>query len=104
MLGVGDPVAGLIGRRWGRTKLVGGRSLEGSLAFVAAGGIAAAIALIAYYPTLSLGVIAALAFTAALAGALAELLVRKVDDNFSIPVAAGAGCSLVAGLLGVMVR
>ncbi len=102
VLGVGDPMAGLIGRRWGRTKLVGGRSLEGSLAFVAAGGIAAAVALLLIYPTLGLGPVAALAGTAALAGALAELLVRKVDDNFSIPVAAGAGCSLVAALLGVI--
>ena len=102
VLGVGDPMAGLIGRRWGRTKLVGGRSLEGSLAFVAAGGIAAALALVVYYPKLGAGPVAAMAGAAALAGALAELLVRKVDDNFTIPVAAGAGCSLVAALLGVV--
>ena len=35
VLAFGDPMAAIIGRRFGRTKLPGGRTLEGSLAFVA---------------------------------------------------------------------
>ena len=39
VLGVGDPIAAIVGRRVGRTKLVHGRSLEGSLAFFVAATI-----------------------------------------------------------------
>lgn len=42
------------------------------------------------------------ALASAVAGALAELLVTKIDDNFSIPVAAGAGCSLAAVALSLL--
>ncbi|HHO50016.1 MAG TPA: hypothetical protein ENK18_03885, partial [Deltaproteobacteria bacterium] len=38
VLGLGDPIAALVGRRWGRTPLLYNRTLEGSLAFVGAGG------------------------------------------------------------------
>lgn len=101
VLGVGDPAAGLVGRRFGRTKLRGGRSLEGSLAFVGAGGLGAAGMMAVYYPALGLPAVAALSLASAAAGALAELFITKIDDNFSIPVAAGAACSLVALVLGV---
>ncbi|MEM9196165.1 MAG: hypothetical protein AAGF12_43775, partial [Myxococcota bacterium] len=43
VLGLGDPTAALIGRRFGRIRLIHGRTLEGTLAFVivaAAGGVA----------------------------------------------------------------
>jgi len=102
VLGLGDPAAGLIGRRFGRTKLASGKSLEGALAFVVAGALAAAAALVIYYPSLPLTSVAALALASAVAGALAELLVTRIDDNFSIPVAAGAGCSLAAVALSLL--
>lgn len=90
VLGLGDPVAALIGRRWGRTKLINGRSLEGSLAFVAAGGSLAFAGLALFYPELSLAQAALLSFAGASGGAGAELLSRRVDDNLTIPIAAGA--------------
>jgi dolichol kinase len=37
-----------------------------------------------------------LALASAVAGALAELFLPRIDDNFSIPLAAGAGCTLAA--------
>lgn len=101
VLGLGDPAAGLVGRRFGRIRLANGKSLEGALAFVAAGALAAGAALALYYPALSLLSVGILALASAVAGALAELFLTRVDDNFSIPLAAGAGCSLAAALLAI---
>lgn len=99
VLGFGDPAAGLIGRRFGRTRLTNGKSLEGALAFVAAGALVSAGALAFYYPALTLASVLILALAASVAGALAELFFTRVDDNFSIPLAAGAGCSIAAAAL-----
>lgn len=99
VLGLGDPAAALIGRRFGRHPLMHGRSLEGTLAFIAAGGLAAAAALYLAWPGLGLGLIAAMAAAGALAGALVELYSVKVDDNLTIPWAAAGASAIVAMLL-----
>jgi dolichol kinase len=93
VLGVADPIAALVGRRWGKHMLRTGRSLEGTLAFFASGLIAAAVGL-ALVGTGSAGKIVALAALAAFAGALAELWTTKLDDNLTIPVVAGAVVTL----------
>ncbi|MDP2312043.1 MAG: hypothetical protein Q8P41_03995 [Pseudomonadota bacterium] len=98
VLGVGDPAAAFVGRRWGRTRLASGRSLEGSLGFVGFAGLAALLTLAVYYPQLGMVEILMLAFVSALAGALAELLTAGLDDNLVIPLAAAAGASLVAAV------
>lgn len=98
VLGIGDPAAAFIGRRWGRTRLASGRSLEGSLAFVVSASIAAFATLGVYYPTLGLEEMVALALVTALAGAIAELVTAGLDDNLVIPLAAAAGASLVAAV------
>lgn len=97
VLGLGDPAAALIGRRWGRTRLASGRSLEGSLAFVVVGLVSAWIALTIFHPELPHPALYALG--GALAGAIAELLTRRIDDNFAIPLAAAAGAGLVGLVL-----
>lgn len=99
VLGVGDPSAALIGRRWGRIKLLNGRSLEGSLTFVATGSLVAFAALATLFPALSIGAAAAMAGAAAVAGAAAELVSRRIDDNLTIPVAAGLAAWATAALL-----
>lgn len=96
VLGLGDPAAGLVGRRFGRIRLASGKSLEGALAFVVAGALAAGGALALAYPALPLTSVLLLALASAVAGALAELFLPRIDDNFSIPLAAGAGCTLAA--------
>lgn len=97
ILGVGDPAAAVIGRRFGSVSLVGGRSLEGTLAFVAFGALAAWGALSLWHPgTASLGLVLA----ATLPAALAELFSKRVDDNFTIPVAAAAGAVAWMQLVG----
>jgi len=87
VLGFADPAAGLIGRRFGRTRIRAGRSLEGTLAFVAVGTAAAGAWLLLRHGA-PLGSAALVAFAGALFGAIAEIVVTKLDDNFAIPVAA----------------
>lgn len=96
-----DPAAALIGRRWGRTKLVHGRSLEGSTAFFVVGTVAATtvsmLAGLAFVPAL---VVAA---CAAFVAALAELFSHRVDDNLTVPVAGMLGAWAGGFLLGLPV-
>ncbi len=96
VLGFGDPMAAIVGRRFGRTPLRAGRTLEGSLAFVGAGWLAGAVALLVLAPTLPNG--AMVAGVAAVFGAIAELYSQDVDDNLSIPLGAALGAVLAMGL------
>ena len=102
VLGIGDPIAGLIGRRFGKTRLLHGRSLEGTTAFFVSAGVVT-FTLLALLHGATLGVSAALAIAAAgaFAGAIAELVSLRVDDNFSIPVSAAGAAWLVSALLHV---
>lgn len=87
VLAFADPAAGFIGRRFGKIRIRAGRSLEGTAAFVVAGTLAAGAWLtFAHHLPLSSALVMALA--GAVAGAVAEIVVTKLDDNFSIPVAA----------------
>lgn len=99
VLAVGDPVAGIVGRRFGRTPLRAGRSLEGTLAFVLSGTLVAAAVLAGFSPGLGWGMVAGLALTAGLSGALAELWTQHFDDNFMIPLVVGAATSLFSTLI-----
>lgn len=101
ILGAGDPVAAAVGRRWGRTRLVHGRTLEGTLALLLSATGAAFLVLLAWHgalgpwPTL-LGI----ALVASLVGALVELASVKLDDNFTIPLMGAGAAALAAPLLG----
>jgi dolichol kinase len=89
VLGVADPIAGFVGRGWGRRMLRAGRSLEGSLAFFVSGTAAAAVTL-ALLGVGGTGYVLALGAAAGLVGAVVEVLSTRVDDNFTIPVAVAA--------------
>jgi dolichol kinase len=78
VLGLADPVAGYVGRRFGRRPLLGG-TLEGTLTFL----VVAAVILIARHP-------APVALLAAAVSALAERRSWPLDDNLAVPVACGA--------------
>jgi len=99
VLGFADPVAAIVGRRWGTIRLRSGRSLQGSLGFVAAALGAGLATTAVFYPTLPLPSALVLVGGAALVGALTELFSTKWDDNFSIPVAVAASVSLLAATL-----
>lgn len=87
-LGLGDPFASTCGILWGKTKILGSKSLEGSLG-------CAVICTVAYWvythfnftiPQGVLGVCGAGAL-----GAVSELIpVGKLDDNLSQPLISGA--------------
>jgi len=95
VLGIGDPLAAFIGRRFGRVRLVHGRSLEGSLAFFFGGTAVAFTLLRLFQAELGLGASLAVAAGAALLGALAELFSLRVDDNVAVPVGAALGAALM---------
>jgi dolichol kinase len=94
VLGVADPVAGMVGRRWGSWRLRSGRSVQGSLGFVVAGALAAFGAARVLYPEVAWTVALLAALAGAVAGAVAERVSTRFDDNFSIPVVSAAFASL----------
>ena len=83
VLGLADPAAAWVGRRWGQVQLVNGRTLEGSSAFALVGTISAFGVMALLYPNISLWMALTLSLVAGLVGAVTELLCRRVDDNFT---------------------
>lgn len=97
-LGLGDPAAALVGRRWGKTRLRSGRSLEGTLAFVAVATLAC-FALLVGHAHLGAKTALVVALVAGVSGAIAEVFSTRVDDNFSIPLSVGTATALALWLL-----
>lgn len=95
VLALGDPVASLVGRRYGRVKLFGEKSVAGTLAFFVVATLAVAVFASLALPGLGLGRTMGLAVIVAAAGALAELLSYRLDDNFTVPMAAGLAALLL---------
>lgn len=88
VLGLGDPAAAIIGRRYGRIKLVHGRTLEGTLAFVVVGATLSFAWLSIFHGTISPLRALLAAIAGAVAGAVAELTSKRLDDNLTIPLVA----------------
>lgn len=95
VLGFADPAASFVGRRWGRIELLRGRTLEGTLAFVAVGTLMTTLALQLVDPRPGVGFSLLIAFVASLTGGIAEVLSRRIDDNLSIPLVAAATAATV---------
>ena len=88
---IGDTVAALVGRRFGRIHLFGKKTLAGSVAFfLAAFGSGSLIPGLDLYTVL----------IGAAVAAVAEALPLPVDDNFSIPILSGVAMVLVRALGG----
>lgn len=84
-LAFGDPIASYFGIRFGKDKLVGNKTLQGTMAgFV----VCTLVALVYYYyNNIMLDRVLIVAPLSGLIGALAELVpVGKMDDNFTFPV------------------
>jgi len=100
VLGWADPAAGIIGRRYGRVRLVHGRSLEGTLTFALVGFVVSFVALALWHGELSTGMQVGLALAGAVPGAVAELFARRIDDNLAIPVTAAMGVVAALAMMG----
>ena len=76
---LGDMAAALVGEKWGRTKLLGSKSLEGSAAcFI----VCVAIALVQLNPII--------AVIGAFVATVVELIPVPIDDNLTVPLISGA--------------
>jgi diacylglycerol kinase (CTP) len=84
-LACGDVTATMVGERWGRTKIVSGKSLEGTAAFIVAALIAGTALDAFFYP-----VPAVVFVVGAVVAAAVELLPPRINDNLAIPVISGA--------------
>ena len=105
VLGFGDPAGALIGRRFGRVKLMHGRTLEGTLAFFVVGtlvGFGVACWFAAFLaPTTPWPLLLAVSAAGGAGGAFAELISLRIDDNLSVPIVASVAAGIAAMSLGV---
>lgn len=85
---LGDTAAALVGTRWGRIKLIGKKSLEGSAACFLT---CVVIALFWLNPIIGL--------TGAFVATVVELLPLKIDDNFTVPIISGVIMQLMINYL-----
>ena len=100
ILALADPAAAIVGRRWGRIPLINGRSLEGSVTFFVVGLVSSFAVISLFHTGIGVGPALLVAAGASVLAALAELVSKRIDDNFTIPVSAAAGATLIPGLLG----
>lgn len=97
-LAVGDPIAGLIGRRFGRHQLTHNRTFEGSFAFLLSASLSAYTLLVYAHPEIASPL--TLALSVALGGTLGELLsAHRLDDNLTVPLGAALGGSFALSYL-----
>lgn len=89
----GDPISSYFGVKFGKHKIIGNKSLQGSLAgFVTC-----------YFLTLVYGLyyfgggfnLLAFSLLAGLVGSLAELVSINVDDNLTVPIISGLGLTFL---------
>lgn len=83
---LGDTAAALVGRRWGRHRITGNRTWEGSSAFFVAalaGGV------------LLPGITWPLALAAAVLATVVEAASRRIDDNLTVPLIVGVFVHIV---------
>ena len=99
-LGIGDPAAAIIGRRFGKHKVRSHKSLEGMLGFVLAStlGIFAWLMLTPHPELLATPAwrVFVIALWASVVGAITEVYCQPIDDNFAIPLTVAGAMGLLA--------
>lgn len=100
-LAIADPLAAIVGIRFGRHRLVLNRTLEGSLAFFAATTTISAVVFEWGIgpPEMTL---AAVSFAIGLVSAIFELMPLRLDDNLTIPLFVGSATWFIATVAGVV--
>ncbi|MBN1945161.1 MAG: hypothetical protein JW797_05760 [Bradymonadales bacterium] len=90
VLAFADPVASLVGKRWGQLKIHADKSLAGTIGFFATSLVMCTLFMWWLVPTVSPTAAVGAAAVISLAGALTELLSTRINDNLTIPLVAGA--------------
>jgi glycerol-3-phosphate acyltransferase PlsY len=96
---VGDLAAAIVGKAYGRTPLLAGKTLEGSLACLVACFLTGAALFRHVGPSWTDGLL--MAFIGATAAALAEVLPVRINDNVTMPMVSGVALLLAARWLGL---
>jgi glycerol-3-phosphate acyltransferase PlsY len=94
-LAFGDVAATAVGERYGRTKISGEKSLEGTLAF-----IAAAVTVGFLLPLAGIHLTHGILLAGAVAAAGIEIVPLPVNDNLVIPLVSGGVMELIARVTG----
>ena len=99
-LAIADPLAAIVGIRYGRRRIAHNRSLEGSLVFFTATLLIAGLVLGWGTDVPALAIVWA-SGTIGLAAAVCEVLPLRIDDNLTIPLFVGFATWIVAALFGL---
>lgn len=99
-LAIADPLAAVVGIRWGRRRIAQNRTLEGSAAFFSATLVVAWVVL-AQGTNHPAAAVAGAAVTIALAAAACETLPLRIDDNLTIPLFVGFTTWIAAAIFGI---
>jgi diacylglycerol kinase (CTP) len=102
LLAFADPIASQIGIRYGKIKILGSKSLEGTAAAFSMCFLINLLFLTAHW-SLVLPLLLGLSFIGALIGALSELISFKyLDDNLSFPLLSGSGLWVLWQIFGLL--
>lgn len=86
-VGIGDPVAGIVGVTWGKTKITSHVSMEGFFACATTCALLAALcAGLLFQNTLSFLPLISFSLLSGMVGAIAEASFKKLDDNLIMPL------------------
>jgi len=99
-LGIADPLAAVVGIRWGTREVIPDRSIEGMTAYFVAALVVAATVLTcatAVEPTRAFGA----ALVIACAATAFELVPLRLDDNLTIPLFVGFTAWITCALSGI---
>jgi dolichol kinase len=100
-LAIADPLAAVVGIRWGGRELVPDRSIEGMVAFFTA-TLGVSLAVLGVATTAPYTAVAGAAILIAVVAALFELLPLRIDDNLTIPLLVGFTTWIASGLFGIV--
>jgi diacylglycerol kinase (CTP) len=99
-LAIADPLAAIVGIRWGGRELVPDRSIEGMLAFFTA-TLAVSLAVLGVATSAPYAAISGAAVLIALSVSAFELFPLRIDDNLTIPLFVGFTGWIACAVFGV---
>ncbi len=102
MLALGDPASNFVGLKYGKDKIVGNKSLQGSISCFLVCALISCLCL-SFLDKFSFERLIVMGLLAGLIGATAELVsIFKINDNFMMPTLSGCGIWILFKSFGVM--